>query len=1092
MIPANRQIHAKLEIIRPSGRVDVTPYLEAAEVELGSIEDLGTGTGADIGVRTLTFSLRNDGQMVRYWGTEDVLGDSEDILGDSGDVANLGAILGEGKLARNSFAPRDKASGWNLVGGKWEPLLWPYRGAVFQVAVTAPGETPTNWITLFEGYLGDNITTEPHRVTVRCRDKSKRLQDAYIDIPKVYEDEEGIPAETLIQSIINEYVDDPPTLYCPVPSGITFDEMKVEYVSVWDAIQNVAKQMGWFLGYRWNGTSYSLTFIEPPRSKEVADFHFDWEDDFYQESLDIGDADIRNALTLSYRDKETGERVTLNYRDFPQLKNQESIDEYGKRAMQIEEADTSLIDSMAKAISFGEKIIWDLSELSATDRLDLPLFPQLDIFSTFTVENPLVSSTVDFYAVQSIRHSMTFGENGRFRTEVIATGRVVGARSKWTDMETRPGRPGKPIDPDRIPPDSLPPDRLPDYSLGVDKFMEGLKPPIMVTSKPDFPDPRYPIDTILFYTQDGRLYRVVGNDWVPMVVTDFSELNGKLQSNQIALEAITEELIAANAITKTKIADGSIETPKLAAGAVAADKIAANAVTANKINAGAVTAEKIAAGAIQTQHLEAGAVTAEKLDANAVTADMVVAGIIQAGGIKADWYADIRNVLPYVGADSLDQNHPIEVDFYIPSETTNIVKIMLSAKGLRYRAYARTAAAGGSHTHSVTIPGHTHTLTVSTRTYNREVTKSGGAHTHGIGGVTDSTQTVASLTLSQGGAHSHSLGADGLGLPTSRDEHSHTASASSAGGHTHTLAISEYKHTHKVRGDVSSVSNHTHGISVTTGSHSHSHSGSISSSGSHAHILEIDSIPHSHTVLGTGASTSSHTHNHTGTTRKTGYIDVGNHTHDFTTDSASHSHTVSGNTAASGGHTHSVDLTTAQDAHSHTGSSIGAVSDHAHTITVGSYTHSHNVTGTTTTSGTHGGHVSDVSYAGHTHGIPVSEPHTHEFVYVDTEVGSVTGTTSITVDTTSVSETHTHNLIYNIALDTTPANVRLYCDNGSGYDAGRNLASAPGDNAQEYVLATELDLTNRFSGTGWKRIKFTSSRRGRIVWQLIIKLDLTA
>ena len=74
------------------------------------------------------------------------------------------------------------------------------------------------------------------------------------------------------------------------------------------------------------------------------------------------------------------------------------------------------------------------------------------------------------------------------------------------------------------------PELLPDYSLGVEKFMEGLKPPIMVTSKPDFPDPRYPIDTILFYTQDGRLYRVVGNDWVPMVVTDFSELNGKLQS----------------------------------------------------------------------------------------------------------------------------------------------------------------------------------------------------------------------------------------------------------------------------------------------------------------------------------------------------------------------------------------------------------------------------------------------------------------------------------------------------------------------------------------------------------------------------------
>lgn len=1003
-IPSDRQVHAKLEIARPDGLtwVDVTDYLASAEVELGSIEELGTGTGADIGVRALEFTLKNDGANIHFWLLTDVIGDSEDMLGVDTDVIGdsqdnampwFASLLGDPQWGRNSFAPRDKMSDWNNHGGTWSPLLWPYRPVSLSVAVTSPGVAPTQWARLFEGYLGDNIATDHHAVSVSCRDKSKRLMDAYIDVKKTYTG--PISAEALIQAIINDHVTSPPTLYCPVASGITFDEMIVEYVSVWDAIKNVAAQMGWFIGYRWNGASFVLTLLEPPRNKTTADYHFDWEDDIYTETLDINDADIRNAITLVYKDKTTGKRETLRYTDFPQLRNDESKDEYGGlyRVMQIEEADTSLIDTQAKALAFGEKCIWDLSELSATDKLNLPLFPDLDLFSTFTVTNPLTSSTTDFFAVQSIRHSLRFGENARFRTEVIATGRVVGAKSKWLDMETRPGRPGKPIDGDRIPPGELPVDRLPDYSIGVDKFMENIKPPIMVTSLPSLPDPRYTIGTSVFLTTDEKLYSTDGNTWEPV-------------------------------------------------------------------------------------------------GAGTVTADEIVAGIITAGGIKADWYADIRNVLPYVGADSLDQNHPIEVDFYIPSETTNIVQIMLSAKGLRYRAYARTAAAGGSHTHSVTVPGHTHALTVSTRTYNSAVTKSGGAHTHGIGGVTGSTQTVASLTLSQGGAHNHSLGAGGLGLPTSNDAHSHTASASSAGGHTHTLAISEYKHTHKVSGDVSSVYDHTHGISVTTGSHSHGHSGSISSSGSHAHILEINSATHYHTVSGT--TTSSHTHDHTGSTRTTGYSDVGNHTHNFTTDSSSHSHTVSGNTAASGGHTHSVDLTTVQDAHSHTGSSIGAVGDHAHTIAVGSYTHSHSVTGTTTTSATHGGHVTDVNYAGHTHTIPGAEAHTHEFAYVDTEVGSVTGTTSITVDTTSVSETHTHNLIYNIALDTTPANVRLYCDNGSGYDAGQDLASAPGNDAQEYVLATERDLTNRFSGTGWKRIKFTSSRRGRIVWQLIAKLDITA
>jgi hypothetical protein len=643
-------VHAKLEIARPDGTtwVDVTDYLVSAEVELGSIEELGTGTGADIGVRTLTFELKNNGANIYFWLIADIVGDSEDAIGSDIDAIGgsqddvlpwLSTLLGEPKWGRNSFAPRDKMSDWNNHGGTWSPLLWPYRPVSLSVAVTSPGVAPTQWARLFEGYLGDNIATDHHAVSVSCRDKSKRLMDAYIDVKKTYTG--PISAEALIQAIINDYVTSPPTLYCPVASGITFDEMTVEYVSVWDAIKNVAAQMGWFIGYRWNGASFVLTLLEPPRNKTTADYHFDWEDDIYTETLDINDADIRNALTITYNDKTTQRRETLRYTDFAQLRNEESKDEYGGlyRVMQIEEADTSLIDTQVKALSFGEKCIWDLSELSATDKLNLPLLPELDLFSTFTVTNPLISSTTDFFAVQSIRHSLRFGENARFRTEVIATGRVVGAKSKWLDMETRPGRPGKPIDGDRIPPGELPPDRLPDYSLGVDKFMEGLKPPIMVTSKPDFPDPRYPIDTILFFTQDGRLYRVVGNDWVPMVVTDFSELNGKLQSNQIALGAIQEDLIAAGAITKTKIADGSIETPKLAAGAITADKIGANAVTANKINAGAITAEKIAAGAVTANKIEAGAVTADKITANEATINKIVAGIGQFGGISANQVA---------------------------------------------------------------------------------------------------------------------------------------------------------------------------------------------------------------------------------------------------------------------------------------------------------------------------------------------------------------------------------------------------------------------------------------------------------------------
>jgi hypothetical protein len=84
---------------------------------------------------------------------------------------------------------------------------------------------------------------------------------------------------------------------------------------------------------------------------------------------------------------------------------------------------------------------------------------------------------------------------------------------------------------------------------------------------------------------------------------------------------------------------------------------------------------------------------------------------------------------------------------------------------------------------------------------------------------------------------------------------------------------------------------------------------------------------------------------------------------------------------------------------------------------------------------------------------------------------------------------HTHSLVYGIFESTTPTNVVLYCDNGSGYGPGIPLNSAP-DTMTPYTLATELNLTSYFSGPGWKRIRLTSSRLGRINYKLAFTIDI--
>jgi hypothetical protein len=225
------------------------------------------------------------------------------------------------------------------------------------------------------------------------------------------------------------------------------------------------------------------------------------------------------------------------------------------------------------------------------------------------------------------------GKQTQFDILELEPGTRYYAKVVHIDSDGRKSKPSKEVS---AVPITMQEEQLKDYTDGVADYVERVSPVLLVSQLPELPDPRYPDGTIVFLITDEKLYRNDGGNWVTLVSMNLADLEGKLQSNQIALGAITEELIAANAITRTKIADGSIETPKLAAGAVTADKIAANAVTTNKINAGAVTAEKIAAGAIQTRHLEAGAVTADKITANEATINKIIAGIGQFGGISTN------------------------------------------------------------------------------------------------------------------------------------------------------------------------------------------------------------------------------------------------------------------------------------------------------------------------------------------------------------------------------------------------------------------------------------------------------------------------
>lgn len=440
------------------------------------------------------------------------------------------------------------------------------------------------------------------------------------------------------------------------------------------------------------------------------------------------------------------------------------------------------------------------------------------------------------------------------------------------------------------------------------------------------------------------------------------------------------------------------------------------------------------------------------------TATLIAGGFLKANrlevqSITADKYAEIRNNLAFGDEDDLDDLNPLEADFYIPGETVRIVGIFLIARAKRFRATSKSALGGGSHSHSVTLPNHTHGITNTTQALSTEF-------------------ATSSLTLS-----AHSVTDPG---------HAH-ANTSKVTGSTQTglsmnpLSVTDPGHSHA--NTSKSTGNAQTGITIVSGG---SHSHTSGSAGGHSHSVSgITDMGHSHSDPQGGATGSASASLTAGTTSS-----VLDHSHTITTD---------------GSHTHSYQEPNAGSGHSH---SVPATSSDTTGITIGTPTytepnagagHSHSVPATSTD-------ATGISIAAHT----LTEPNTgsgHKHVYGNTFPSTNTtesgGGTVVTSDTSAM---HTHPIDFGIYLDTTPAGVNLDYKNDPAAPTWTNfgaLATAP-DTTTEYDLVSstahpkwkgnvsELDLTSRFSGTGWKKVRFTSTRRGRINYQLVVKVDLTA
>lgn len=110
----------------------------------------------------------------------------------------------------------------------------------------------------------------------------------------------------------------------------------------------------------------------------------------------------------------------------------------------------------------------------------------------------------------------------------------------------------------------VPVEALPDYSIGIEKFMENIKPPIMVSSLPKLPDPRYTVGTTVYLITDKKLYSTDGNTWTPV------------GAGTVTADEIMAGIISAGGITADHMAANTLHVFDKVPGTAAGGKVTIN------------------------------------------------------------------------------------------------------------------------------------------------------------------------------------------------------------------------------------------------------------------------------------------------------------------------------------------------------------------------------------------------------------------------------------------------------------------------------------------------------------------------------------
>lgn len=337
-------------------------------------------------------------------------------------TARIELVSGAGNLC---ISPLNEISLVNKLSGSYTPLIDIKREIKVEVQlVTDIKYAPSSWLVVFWGYTDSvEFNSRDNTVTINCRDLGARIQDTFIETERTYSNDTGTLVQNVMQSILNDNYLSDISLYTPTSPGWYVKKFKQDRVNVLDALQNLAKQIGYSVRYKYdNSTSnWRLTFYCPDRTKTTVDYTFETDKILEVDRVSLDISGIRNVISVWYGPSTNRQQYTAS--------DSTSISKYGRRFMEIKESATSQIDTSSEATALANAILNDLKDPKAEVEVLVSHFPfaELGDLYRFKGGNQLFTSDMDL-AVVGFTHVITEDE---FTTSLICRGKPAGAYLQW-------------------------------------------------------------------------------------------------------------------------------------------------------------------------------------------------------------------------------------------------------------------------------------------------------------------------------------------------------------------------------------------------------------------------------------------------------------------------------------------------------------------------------------------------------------------------------------------------------------------------------------------------------------------------------------